>query len=193
MEINLIWCQSENNVIGQKINVDSHIQYIMPWQHNIEDMKHFKQQTICNGKNAVLMGYNTWLSIGEKILPNRENFVLTKSHYDELNTLFDFEGNPNLCHPVKTIDEAIRISEFLELEELWIIGGGSIYNEFLNNQKYKISKIYQTIIPTKYSINSNTIQIQNIPNNFSLQEIKELSTCRILKYINKNISKLKEF
>ncbi len=192
MEINLIWCQSENNVIGQFVAN----KFIIPWQHEQmykqvckEDLKHFKQLTTGDSSNAVLMGYNTWLSIGEKILPNRENFVLTKSHYDELNVLFDTEGNPNLCHPVQTIEEAIRICEFLDIKELWIIGGSTLYEKFLKTSNYasKVSKIYQTIIPTNYSIDSNTILVPDIPKAyFKLAKIEKFKNYKINMYLSVN-------
>ena len=192
MEINLTWCQSSDNIIGKCVDGT----HLMPWYHIEEDMKHFYKKTVGNGKNGILMGYKTWLSLKETILPKRENFVLTVSHYNELNVLFDSKGNPNLCHPVKTIDEAIRISEFLELEELWIIGGGSVYNEFLTNSKYlnQIHKIYQTVLKREaidYSnLKSNpicySIYAPNIPLNFEKIKSTEYSECIINEYLNKN-------
>lgn len=188
MEINLIWCQSENNVIGQKL-FDS---YIMPWPYNKEDMEHFRKVTVGDGSNAVLMGYNTWLSMGEKILSDRENFILTKTHCDELNVLFDKEGNPNLCHPVPAIEEAIAACEFLNIKELWIIGGASLYEKFLKESNYaaEISKIYQTIIPTNLSIDNNTITISEIPKSyFRLAKIENLKTCQIKLWLSVNYEK----
>ena len=48
----------------------------MPW-YEPEDLKYFKKMTL---GNAVLMGYNTYLSIinrNQKALPQRINYVLT--------------------------------------------------------------------------------------------------------------------
>ena len=185
MEINLIWCQSENNVIGQFVND----KFIMPWPHNKEDISNFKKLTTGDGSNAVLMGYNTWLSIGEKCLPNRENFVLTNNHYNELNVLFDNEGNPNLVHPIVDIDEAIATCEFLNIKQLWIIGGSTLYTMFLKDHRYasEVSKIYQTIIPSMYSVDSNTITIPDVPKSyFRLSKIDNLKTCQIRMYIGPN-------
>ncbi len=176
MEINLIWCQSLNGVIGQK-STDG--KYFMPWEKNSEDMKHFKQMTSGEGK-AVLMGYNTYLSLGKKILPNRENFVLTKSHYNELNVLFDEEGNPNMVHPVISINECIRICEFLDMKELWIIGGKQIYDLMFDTHINKISKIYRTIIPKHLSTNLDTVVMRYIPkSHFRQMTCENLKTCQI--------------
>ena len=149
-------------------------------------MNHFKKLTSGDGSNAVLMGYNTWLSIGEKCLAGRENFVLTKSHYNEINVLFDKDGNPNLCHPVQTIEEAINACEFLNIKQLWIIGGSTLYKKFLHESHYvaKVSKLYQTIIPTTCSVNSNTIKISYVPKAyFKIAKIDNLKTCQIRMYI----------
>ena len=47
-----------------------------------EDMKFFREQTT---NNIVVMGYNTWLSLNEKKLPNRENIVLTDEQKATIN------------------------------------------------------------------------------------------------------------
>lgn len=176
MEINLIWCQSLNNVIGQR---DATGKYFMPWKRNSEDMKHFKTMTSGEGK-AVAMGYNTYLSIGKKALPNRENFVLTSRHFNELNVLFDDEGNPMMVHPVEDVKALLNICEFLDIKELWVIGGKSIYDMFLNQYGNKISKIYRTILPTNLSINMDTIVMEDIPKSyFRMMSIENLNTCQI--------------
>ena len=45
-----------------------------------EDMKFFRESTT---GHVIVMGYNTWLSLGEKSLPNRTNIVL----YDEISNI----------------------------------------------------------------------------------------------------------
>jgi dihydrofolate reductase len=70
MEVNCIICHSNYSVSN-----------IIPW-HFAEDLKYFNKittQTIFeDSKNAVIMGKNTFLSIG-KILQNRYNYVLSSS------------------------------------------------------------------------------------------------------------------
>ncbi len=52
----------------------------LPWPRNAEfakaDMKFFREYTM--GK-TIIMGYNTWVSIGKKPLPGRKNIVIGKS------------------------------------------------------------------------------------------------------------------
>lgn len=51
----------------------------MPWDHSVEDMRHFK--TLTNGY-TVVMGAKTWLSDMPKPLPNRRNCVLSTTLVD---------------------------------------------------------------------------------------------------------------
>ena len=48
----------------------------MPWPRNPEDMQEFKKMTT---NQLVIMGNETFKSLGSKPLPNRENLVLTNS------------------------------------------------------------------------------------------------------------------
>ena len=84
--------------------------------HIPQDMKFFKQQTV--GK-CVLMGYNTYLSLGSKPLPNRKNIVLADRYkkiepHENLIVTEDMNG---------TIGECIGNGE-----EIWVIGGAYVYN-----------------------------------------------------------------
>ena len=70
MSINIIAALSKNRVIG--------INNRLPWSIP-EDLKYFKRLT--SGKNqAIVMGRKTWDSLPIKPLPNRRNWVLTKSN-----------------------------------------------------------------------------------------------------------------
>lgn len=83
--------------------------------HLPDDFKWFKQHTI--GK-PVIMGRQTMLSLG-KPLPNRLNMVLSS---DPSSVLPGFEH-------AFSIHEAIeKLSEYAEV---FVIGGGQIYNAFL--------------------------------------------------------------
>lgn len=77
-----------------------------------EDMKFFRESTT---GHVVVMGYNTWLSLGEKPLPNRTNIVL----YDE-----EIEG-------VITSNDMKKVIEEYKDEDVYIIGGAFVYNQAL--------------------------------------------------------------
>ena len=85
--------------------------------HIPEDFKHFKETT---SGHAVIMGENTYRSIGRP-LPNRTNIVLS------LDEAFAPEG----CVVVRSIEEALEKAKEVEREEIFIIGGASIYRQFL--------------------------------------------------------------
>ena len=77
MKINVIVAYSNNYVIGNDNN--------LPWKYK-EDMEYFKTVTSYtrkdDNKNAIIMGYNTWLSIKKK-LKNRINIVITTKNIEK--------------------------------------------------------------------------------------------------------------
>lgn len=103
-----------------------------------DDMKHFVKTT--KGK-AVIMGYNTFMSLGEKPLKNRVNFVCTPSpahcnfYYKEL-----LEKEHDLFFDVPAYFDHI-IEENPE-NEFVVIGGAQIYKLYLP----KVDRLYLTRI-----------------------------------------------
>jgi dihydrofolate reductase len=81
-----------------------------------EDLKRFKRLT--TGK-AVIMGKRTWESLPVRPLPDRKNIVLTDLPNEQI------EG----ALTVYSIDEAL--SKCPANEEVFIIGGGSVYRQFM--------------------------------------------------------------
>lgn len=94
--------------------------------HLPDDLKFFKEKT--NGK-TIVMGYNTLLSL-PKVLPNRRHLVLTKKNI-KIDGVEIFNSKEEL------INEIIKIKE-----EVFIIGGASIYKQFID----EANKIYLTEI-----------------------------------------------
>jgi dihydrofolate reductase len=84
--------------------------------HISEDLKRFKKLTL---GNTVIMGKKTWESLPRRPLPGRKNIVLT----DDPNELIDFSVT------AYSIDDAL--SKCGDNEEIFIIGGGSIYRQFM--------------------------------------------------------------
>lgn len=89
----------------------------LPW-HYAADLKHFKETT---SGHAVVMGMNTWRSIG-KPLPNRLNIVLSRSVQSER------AENLVFLHSER---EAVDLAKFLKCD-LFVIGGSKTYLEFAN-------------------------------------------------------------
>ncbi|MBK9153911.1 MAG: dihydrofolate reductase [Chloracidobacterium sp.] len=87
----------------------------LPW-HYPADLKFFKQTTT---GNAVVMGMNTWRSIGRP-LPKRLNIVLSRSA--------QIDRAENLIF-LRSEKEAIDLSKFLNCD-LFVIGGSKTYAEF---------------------------------------------------------------
>lgn len=85
----------------------------IPW-HIPEDFKHFKQTTM---GHTLIMGRNTFLSLG-KPLPGRKFMVVSREPFDP--------GFPDI--PVfSTPEEALAACERLQLEQVFIAGGGELY------------------------------------------------------------------
>lgn len=83
-----------------------------------EDLKKFKE--ITQGK-TVVMGRNTFKSIG-KILPNRNNIVLSKNLQNINN-----KKNLEICDDFSKIIKKYKNS----VEEVFIIGGAQVYKKAL--------------------------------------------------------------
>jgi len=116
--ISIIVAIAQNHAIGKDNKLLWHIS---------EDLKRFKR--ITKG-SKVIMGKNTYLSLPIRPLPNRENVVITDSEGDK------FDG----CTAVYSIDEALKFCN--DTEESFIIGGASIYKQFLPfANKFYLTKV----------------------------------------------------
>lgn len=106
----------------------------LPWNLP-SDLKFFKKLTMSTSdvskKNAVIMGRKTWQSIPSQYrpLPCRLNAVLTRS------TTFDVTNAENTItsNSIPSALELLASSPYsLEIEKLFIIGGGQILREAMN-------------------------------------------------------------
>lgn len=103
MKIKIICAIGKNNEIGKNNDLIWHLP---------GDLKFFKKQTL---NKTVVMGYNTYKSLPNK-LTNRKMIVLCDKEIDETITY------PNEYLMLQNINE----------EEIFIIGGASLYNKFIN-------------------------------------------------------------
>lgn len=114
----------------------------IPWKSK-KDLAYFKEKTTGKGNNAVVMGYNTFKSIGFRPLQNRRNYIMThspesKSHYHGSDVVFE------------SSIYNILLLNFI-FDEVYVIGGESIYELF---QPY-IKEIYVTEIQTQCITNTH--------------------------------------
>ena len=84
--------------------------------HISEDLKRFKKLTF---GNTVIMGKKTWESLPRRPLPGRKNIVLTDDPQEVIDSSIT----------AYSIKDALSKCE--KKEEIFIIGGGSIYRQFM--------------------------------------------------------------
>lgn len=118
-KISIIAAIGKNRELGK----DNRLLWNIP-----EDMQRFKKLT---SNHAVIMGQKTFESIG-KSLPNRTNIVLSR----------DPDFAPADCVIVDSIDQAIDEAKKVENNEIFFIGGGSVYEQALS----LANKLYLTLI-----------------------------------------------
>lgn len=106
MKLSLIAAVADNGVIGIKGK--------LPWKLPA-DLQYFKKVTM---GHPIIMGRKTYESIGRP-LPGRRNIVLSRIKH------FSIPG----CEVVSTLEAALK--KFGETEEVFVIGGESIYKEAL--------------------------------------------------------------
>ncbi|MDM8159131.1 dihydrofolate reductase [Labilibaculum sp. K2S] len=115
MNVSIIVAVSRNQVIGKDNQ--------LIWKLSA-DLKRFKALTT---GNTIIMGRKTFESIG-KPLPNRTSVIITRQ------ADYVAEG----CIVVNSLEQALE--KYSDQEEVFIIGGGTIYKEALA----KANKIYYT-------------------------------------------------
>nr|WP_244893547.1 type 3 dihydrofolate reductase [Gilliamella apicola] len=109
--LSVIVAMAHNRVIG--------LNNQMPW-HLPADLAWFKKNTL---NKPVIMGRKTFESIGRP-LPNRHNIVISR----QIESIDNKISNVSW---VKSIDEAIFLAQEQQPDEVFIIGGGNIYQQVL--------------------------------------------------------------
>jgi len=119
-QISIIVAIAQNHAIGKDNDLLWHIS---------NDFKWFKEKT---RGHQVIMGERTLHSLPNGPLPKRTNIVITDKKGKS------FEG----CTTVYSIEEAIEYCS--ETEESFIIGGGSIYKQFLPYaNKFYLTRVHK--------------------------------------------------
>ena len=121
MALTLIAAVAENNALGK----DNKMMWHLP-----DDFKHFKSRT---SGHHIIMGRKTFESF-PSALPNRTSVIITRQS--------DYKADG--CIVVGSLDEAIAVSP--KDEEVFIIGGGEIYNQSI----YRADKLNLTRVHAEF-------------------------------------------
>ena len=105
--ISIIVAIDQHNAIGKQGDLLCHLP---------ADLKHFKEIT---SGHTVIMGKRTYFSLPKHPLPNRRNIVISDIEGEEI------EG-AEMAYSIKQATELIN-----ENEEAFIIGGGMVYQQFV--------------------------------------------------------------
>lgn len=119
MKLSLIACLDRNGAIGH--------QNRLLW-HLPEDLHHFREITF---GHPIIMGRKTYDSLPHGALPGRENIVLS-------HTRTTIEG----CRVFPSLTEALHHLQGRDEEEVFVIGGESVYREALP----RATHLYLTLV-----------------------------------------------
>ena len=156
----MIAATAENNALGKNNELVWHLP---------NDFKRFKNLT---SGHHIIMGRKTFESF-PKPLPNRTHIVITRQHY-----------NPEGCIVVNSIEEAIKSCPIDE--NIFIIGGGEIYNLGLPfSDKIELTLVHHTFEADAFfpEINENDWKIIN--SDFQQKDEKHLFDYTYQTYIRK--------
>ena len=166
----------------------------IPWSCP-EDMRFFRKLTMHTEDpkkvNAVIMGSNTWTSLGCKPLPNRLNIVLSRkmawinpreqsSRAVEPKVPFSRETefpleNVTVC---SSLDEALhRLTSLPLVESAFVIGGQNVYEQALEHPLCVRVYLNKILVPFNANVNCNTFFPMIDYNKYELLETSEYDTC----------------
>jgi len=161
----------------------------IPWNIK-DDMKNFKKITTNINcyfkKNAIIMGRKTWESLPNKPLKDRINIIIS-SNPKKLENEIDKETT--FCF--NNIDEAFSYCENnLLIDKVFVIGGKSLYDICLSNEKYSkyIEYIHLSLIIKRYKCDT-FINIKDILKKYRKYNMFEIIFNKeyiYLKLMNKN-------
>ena len=137
----------------------------LPW-HFPADLRFFKETTM---GNAVVMGSNTWHSIGRP-LPGRLNVVLSR--------LGDVPTRSDVMR-LNNTDEVIALSGLLN-RDTYIIGGAKTFQNFTD----VIERWVVTEVPVTVD-DDDTFMPENFLNEFDLLETKEIENNLKVKFLQR--------
>lgn len=154
----------------------------LPW--NIpSEMRLFKEKTIGDGNNCVIMGKNTYLSIPKKYSPLSQRFNCIVSKNCE-----SLEKNANYKILTNLEDDFLLFLNNSDYDIYWIIGGSSIYYEIMTHYSHIVNEIHVSIIDEDYNCNKFFPVICD--SQFILKDKKQNEKDNYTHYVYKNNAKM---
>lgn len=143
------------------IDLEGNIGYKNQLLFNIkDDMAFFKKQTT---GHIVLMGYNTYESLGCKGLPNRFNLVLTSK---------EIEPAKNVC-AVNSLNGTIEEYKTNNIrKDLYIIGGASVYNQAIADRIP--DEILLTVVDARAEEADTAIDMKSLRKRYKQAEVIDI-------------------
>ena len=172
MQLYHIVAVAENGVIG--------LNNQLPWPRFSADMRHFKAATL---GGTLVMGRRTFESLGSRPLPQRENFVLSRSHLPGRDATL-----PHLWF-FNSLEEALGNAP---TEKVFIIGGAEIFRETIE----RVDGILLTEIEHDYE---GDTYYPDIPDYFHVKSAAPLHSgpgepsMEVIEYVNTRKVKSESF
>ena len=162
-----------NIIVAATKNMGIGFENKLPWYLKNE-LKYFKKKTIGDGNNLIVMGKNTWNSLPKKPLPFRSSCVIS-------STLDNNLEDTKIVKNKKEFENLVSQSFF---SNIWIVGGESIYKQFIN-EPY-VNNVYLTQIEDEFKCDTF---FPEIPNNFYLKKQSDMKVENNIHYKYKLFSR----
>jgi len=128
------------------------------------DLKYFKEKTL---GNTIIMGRETFDSMGGRLLPGRESVILSRNE--------NFKPG---CHVCKSLDETLEYVKDKPSENVFVAGGETVYRLFLPYcDKFFITKMYAEFEADRFFPN-----LDEQPENFKVVRESEITSENGVKY-----------
>jgi dihydrofolate reductase len=128
------------------------------------DLKYFKEKTL---GNTIIMGRETFDSMGGRLLPGRESVILSRNE----------KFNPG-CQVCKSLEETLEYIKDKPSEKVFIAGGETVYKLFLPYcDKFFVTKIYEGFEADRHFPN-----LDEQPENFKVISESEVALENGIKY-----------
>jgi dihydrofolate reductase len=157
--ITIIAATGKNNELGKNNTLVWHLP---------DDFKRFKELTT---GHHIIMGRKTFESF-PKPLPNRTHVVITRQN----------NYNPDGCIVVDSMEEAIKVCP--QNEEIFIIGGGEIYNLGMPfSSKIELTRVFESFDADTFFPEINFTEWKLINEEFHQKDEKHLFEFSYQTYI----------